>query len=274
MILRKNAIFPLAALAALMIPVARAATWERPWYSTAGALTAAAGVTLIPESTHGSPWKNPVDSLSRDLIRDRDPDGRMRARVYSDIGLTLSITAPIANTIFSGYQSETLRADRPDREWMAFTGAHALAANWILTETLKRLTARTRPRASFCEDTDLMSCASSSDRQTHKSFPSGHTSFAFTGAGLICLHASQVRTGTLFLSGEGWCPAALGVAALTGLLRVNADEHWLSDMIVGAAIGISSSLWIAPALAGAAPGGRATPPSLIAPAIPVLMFRY
>ncbi len=267
----------LAAAFGFLIPSTKAAAWERPWETTAGALAIGASVSLIPVPEEGSPWKNPVDALSRDLLRDRDPDGRMRSRVYSDIGLTLSITAPIANTVFSGYQSEDLRADRQDREWMAFTSVNALASNWILTETLKRLTARTRPRASSCDENEPLSCIQGSAREAHKSFPSGHTSFAFTGAGLICLHANQVRTGELFLAGDIWCPAALGVATITGLFRVRADEHWLTDILVGAGTGLLSSLIVAPAISGSRPdhSGAAQKASLPAsPAIPVLMFRW
>ena len=254
---------------------ARAAGWERPWVGTAGLLAVSAGVSQIPTPNQGSPWINPVDSLSRSLFRDRDTDERMRSRLYSDLGVTLSVTAPIANTIFSGYQKEDLRIGREDREWMAFTAINALASNWILTETIKRLTGRTRPRASPCEDQESLACLSGSDREAHKSFPSGHTSFAFTGAGLLCLQQAQVRSGTPFISGDIWCPAAIGVATLTGLLRLNADEHWLSDILVGAGTGILSSLVIAPMLSGGSPstGSSSVSPSPVH-AIPVLMFLW
>jgi hypothetical protein len=256
-------------------PSAQAAAWERPWGGTAGMLAAAAGVSLIPVPDQGSPWKNPVDSLSRSLLRDRAPEGRMRARLYTDIGLTIAVTAPIANSVFSGFQGESLRIDREEREWMAFTTVNALASNWLLTETLKRLTRRTRPRASSCNEDEPLGCLSSSDGQAHKSFPSGHTSFAFTGAGLLCLHHAQVRTGTPFLSGGAWCPAALGVATLTGLLRINADEHWFSDILMGAGTGLLSALVLAPAISGGSPSIQSRAAPLTAyPAIPVLMFLW
>jgi len=61
-----------------------------------------------------------------------------------------------------------------------------------------------------------------------QSFPSGHATVAFAVAGVF---AKQYP--------DGAAPyAAYGVAGLCGLARINADAHWASDVLVGAAIGI------------------------------------
>ncbi len=57
------------------------------------------------------------------------------------------------------------------------------------------------------------------------SFFSGHTSAAFTGAGIICNDEPKL------------CPAALALAATTGYMRIAANRHWASDVIVGAWFG-------------------------------------
>jgi membrane-associated phospholipid phosphatase len=61
----------------------------------------------------------------------------------------------------------------------------------------------------------------------HASFPSGHAAYTFAMAGAI-----DEAT-------DGWLPAALGytIASATALSRVYDDKHWLSDIVVGAAIG-------------------------------------
>jgi membrane-associated phospholipid phosphatase len=70
---------------------------------------------------------------------------------------------------------------------------------------------------------------------SHKinSFPSGHTATAFLGAEI--LHQELKDRGRL-LSYSGYV-----VAAATGALRVYNKKHWLSDVVVGAILGIVSA---------------------------------
>lgn len=65
------------------------------------------------------------------------------------------------------------------------------------------------------------------------SFYSGHTSMAF---------ASATAAGTVYLmrgyKGAPWVlGGGLAVAAFTGYLRIAADKHWFTDVVVGAAVG-------------------------------------
>ncbi|HEY2512712.1 MAG TPA: phosphatase PAP2 family protein [Polyangiaceae bacterium] len=66
------------------------------------------------------------------------------------------------------------------------------------------------------------------------SFFSGHTTEAF---------AIAAASGTIGeLRGYRWAPLAWGVggafAATTGYLRIGADKHWLTDVVVGALVGV------------------------------------
>ncbi len=63
-----------------------------------------------------------------------------------------------------------------------------------------------------------------------QSFPSGHTSVAFQGAAFI-----HKRYGLKYA-----IPAYLG-ASFVGYSRVESDNHYVEDVIAGAAIGIASS---------------------------------
>jgi membrane-associated phospholipid phosphatase len=71
------------------------------------------------------------------------------------------------------------------------------------------------------------------DGTTYNSFPSGHTTSAFTGA--ECLN--QEYGGTSFL----YSVFGYGTAATTGYLRMMNNRHWLSDVLVGAGIGMIST---------------------------------
>ena len=65
------------------------------------------------------------------------------------------------------------------------------------------------------------------DGTDNESFPSGHTLFAFTGAELIRLEY-----------GWGWGAGAYAVATSVAVMRGYNDRHWLSDLFVGAGLGI------------------------------------
>src|SRR5207237_184848 len=67
-------------------------------------------------------------------------------------------------------------------------------------------------------------------------FFSGHTSTAFTMAAGLCVQHSRLE----IYGGAAdkiVCPAALAVAATTGLLRIVSDRHWTSDVLGGAIFG-------------------------------------
>jgi membrane-associated phospholipid phosphatase len=58
------------------------------------------------------------------------------------------------------------------------------------------------------------------------SFPSGHSSTAFTTAGVVMRHF-----------GYGWGALAEGVGAYVGVSRLEANKHYLSDVVAGAILG-------------------------------------
>ena len=65
------------------------------------------------------------------------------------------------------------------------------------------------------------------------SFPSGHTAFAFTNATVLY---EEYKDSSLFLAYSGF-----GFATTTGAFRMINNKHWLSDVLVGAGIGMLST---------------------------------
>jgi membrane-associated phospholipid phosphatase len=80
--------------------------------------------------------------------------------------------------------------------------------------------------ASFTNLVKMWSKRMRPDNSNDRSFFSGHTSSSFTGAGLVCSQTSGKH-----------CTISLGLAALTGYLRIAANKHWFSDVVVGAGVG-------------------------------------
>lgn len=71
------------------------------------------------------------------------------------------------------------------------------------------------------------------DGSDYLSFPSGHTANAFTGARLLDREFGSVSP---------WIPlSGYTIASSTGILRMTNDKHWISDVLVGAGIGLLSS---------------------------------
>jgi len=81
-----------------------------------------------------------------------------------------------------------------------------------ITHSLKRITNKTRPNGS------------------PHSFPSGHTTFAFTNATVLY---NEFKDTSPFLAYSGYA-----FATTTGAFRMLNNKHWMSDVFVGAGIGI------------------------------------
>ncbi len=76
------------------------------------------------------------------------------------------------------------------------------------------------------------------DLSDKRSFPSGHTTIAFTGAELLRLEY-----------GNGIGAIGYGVATTVAILRLSNHKHYLNDVIVGAGIGIlaaRAAYWLLP----------------------------
>lgn len=105
------------------------------------------------------------------------------------------------------------RSQPVDRVGIALV-AHGLMSVVVLG--LKKVTRERRP-----DDSDSYS------------FPSGHTALAFTGAGLLDREFGGVSP---FIPISGYA-----MATTTGFFRVVNDKHWVSDVLVGAGIGLLSA---------------------------------
>lgn len=103
--------------------------------------------------------------------------------------------------------------------------SEAVAITGVLTDVAKYTFARQRPYA--------MGSSAPLDSESRVSFWSGHSALAFTAAAAAGSIAQ--RRGY-----EGWpwvYAVGFTAAAGTAYLRVAADQHWFSDVLVGAVVG-------------------------------------
>lgn len=133
----------------------------------------------------------------------------------------------------------------------AISGAISLSFQKMGRVRPAREGCRTDPDyASQCDDPNAL----------RQSFLSGHTSIAFTGAGLTCAHHRHLP-----LYGGGWpdvaiCVATLAAASGTAVLRVMSDRHYASDSLLGIGVGLVSGWglpeWLHYGAGGGTPEGE------------------
>lgn len=98
----------------------------------------------------------------------------------------------------------------------------------LLTQALKIATGRSRPCAQRGAR-DFSPLAWTNER---RSFPSGHATIAFATSSTLAARARKP------LASVG----LFALATLTAAERIYDDQHWLSDVVIGAAIGTSVGL--------------------------------
>jgi membrane-associated phospholipid phosphatase len=206
-------------------------------FATLGGISLAAGLALSfapdPERADAS-WRGGIlfDEAVRDGLRLRSVEQQEIAATLSDVLLfaTIGQAALVDSLLVPLVQGDT------DLAWQA-SFAHALALGITITagEIVKRAVGRARPYERECaQDPSRPGCG---DGDRFASFYSLHSGVAFTSAGFSC--AMHLERGLYGDRGAdiGSCAASIGMAAATGLLRVAADRHYLTDVLVGAALG-------------------------------------
>jgi len=175
-----------------------------------------------PSATQRDPWAPSFDRATRDALA-LDVRGQRRAASASDAFLyslsALGVVAPyVAHLDFGA-----------DEHRGVLVGAEAMLGTLLVTNVTKHLVRRQRPDAG-----------EHPDHEAHASFFSGHTSMSFAGATMLTIHAYEYR----WLDGDTrWVVPAVAytAAASTGWLRMAARRHWLTDVLVGAAMGTGTS---------------------------------
>jgi len=133
--------------------------------------------------------------------------------------------------------------------WDDFQGLAVLAVMYseafILTAGIKDLLKKRIVRWRPYTYSSTWSGPGESDNEYEDSFPSGHTAYAFMGASFAAaaaVHRFQNRTWRIAVPAAGYT-----LAAATGIFRIAGGEHFLSDVLAGAAIG-SLCGWLVPYL--------------------------
>lgn len=191
----------------------------------AGAVVGAPQAWLLPDACRWcvAPGElNALDASARQALRWQSPQ---TAASLSDITAFLATPALSFGLLAGGAAAEGSLSQTPVDLLLS---AEATVATIAVTQIVKVVAARQRPftigvpSEAICPEDD-----------PYTSFFSGHTSISF---------AVAVSSGTI-ASMRGYRTApwiwatALPLAATAGYLRIAADKHYLTDVLVGAAVG-------------------------------------
>lgn len=208
---------------------------HRPWeYGlTAATFGMLAYVQFGTYTTFKPRWEGPIlfDGPARDVLRLGGFQARSDADMASDVFWGLSWAVPLADALVI-----TLALDRNydvALQLMAIN-AQAFAIVAFASRAMHKTAKRARASHGPCKQDPSYSetCGGSP-----ASFFSGHTALTATAAGLTCAHHQFLQ-----LYGGGWadraaCAAVILTSATTGVLRLMADRHYISDVLVGGAFG-------------------------------------
>ena len=116
-------------------------------------------------------------------------------------------------------------------------GTEAIAVGLGTVTVLKTLAGRARPYVNL-DDPGNFNFGRGLRQEDYRSFPSGHTVMAFSAAAAVTSETTHWWPKTRWLIG----PAMYGGASVVGLSRMYNNKHWMSDVLVGAALGTFSGL--------------------------------
>ncbi|MBI2390103.1 MAG: phosphatase PAP2 family protein [Deltaproteobacteria bacterium] len=200
-------------------------------------LTDVAIVLWMPDPDPRWDGALPFDGKASTALRAGTGPARQRAQMWSDrihelnfvIGLT---EAPLAAGVAHGNW---------DVAWqLSLINAEAYAAAGFVQLLSARLVGRVRPF--------LDSCREAGERGEGEDFPckeggrtlsflSGHAMTSFVSAGLMCAHHGRLPLWGSGAADASACVAMLASGTATGVLRVVADKHYASDVVLGMLLG-------------------------------------
>ena len=200
----------------------------------AAALTLSAAI-VKPRGQHSLSGPIGFDQDVREALRADRLALRYDYRDASDVGLSLAVAWPFVGDALT--MAWWYRGSRETAEQMALINLQTLAVSGALQGLTNVIVSRERPFGPGCGQGELPADAIDCEGSFHyRSFFSGHSSFSFTGAALVCIHHMENQ-----LLGPPWdaisCATGYAVAGATATFRVVADVHYASDVLLGATVG-------------------------------------
>jgi hypothetical protein len=168
--------------------------------------------------------------VSRELLEE-DQRGNRELRRASIIGSAIGGVGPLA--LSSSLYAAGRLAKRRRVERLGVAMGEAVLASGAVGLAVKGVVGRERPSAAPGKP-DILRVGQGFSQTRYASFPSGHTSAAFACATVLLADTADVPRAARRIV----APIGFAAAAFVGLSRIYRDQHWASDVAVGAALGV------------------------------------
>jgi membrane-associated phospholipid phosphatase len=178
----------------------------------------------------------PVDRHFASLIQKEDLQGNKTIdRVARDIEY---IAAPGAFIIGGSIYLFGRSSSHKDLADLGWHGTEAVILATGITTVLKGTLGRARPYVSADTNPHDFKFGGGFSNDSRQSFPSGHSTTAFAVASAVTSEVRRTMPEKLWIV----APLMYGGATLVGVSRMYHNNHWASDVVLGAAIGTFSGL--------------------------------
>ena len=117
-------------------------------------------------------------------------------------------------------------------------GTEALLIGELAASAIKGVVGRQRPYVQPLNANSYQLFRGVKAGNDYRSFPSGHSVAAFAAAAVVTGETSRNAPNTTWIV----APLMYGGAALTGISRMYNNQHWASDVLIGAGIGTFAGL--------------------------------
>ena len=174
-------------------------------------------------------------SRSPDLLAARgmrSPVVQESTYLRATAGAFRSIALPGTVLLAAGLYTMGSVGDNPELTDLGLDTGYAIIAAGVVTVGVKLLTGRGRPHFSP-EEPHNFGLGRGLAGDEYQSFPSAHTAAAFAAASVLAGHSR----GEDAIAPRWLGPLAYSSAGIAGLSRLYHEEHWLTDVLVGAILG-------------------------------------
>jgi membrane-associated phospholipid phosphatase len=178
----------------------------------------------------------PLDRHLASLVRDEDLVTNKRLKDISGVFRFFGGPGPL---IIGGAMYGAGRlTHRPRVAELGVHGTEAVLVGMGTGLLLKTVLGRARPYLSADTNPNNFGLFRGVRGGSYQSFPSGHTTTAFSVAAAVTLEINVWKPGSAWIVG----PLLYGGATLVGVSRMYEDKHWASDVVMGAMVGTFAGL--------------------------------
>lgn len=203
-----------------------------------GAITTGFAVLALTANIVGPPEDGPTggiwfDEGVRDALRAKDEGTALAFQDASDVLLTLTLSSAFLGDAL--INAAWLRNSPQVAREIGLVNTEVFAITLGFQQLTAALVGRERPYARDCGtdalDSDSALC---STKERYLSHYSAHTSLSFSIAAASCVQHASLGLSRYPLA---WCGVQFTLATATGVFRIVSDQHYATDVLVGAASG-------------------------------------